>query len=114
MLPMDRISLRVLARPEPNCKDEEMQDFPILPPHLLTCWLLERRLVDFDPGRAAAFWRHHAAQRSPWLSAGFCVEAGHQFEPYGLYGDEAEYTVSKEKVLAIFLSTLDSKLGTWF
>ena len=37
-----------------------------------------------------------------------------QWEPYALYGDEAEYTVSKEKILVIFISYSGSRCWHYF
>ena len=53
---------------------------------------------------AIRFWSHHEKQGTPWL--GHCLKEkdGFVVHPVSLYGDECEYTATKEKVLMIYLS----------
>ena len=75
-------------------------ELPIFPPHLLAAWLLETRRLSFDADAARRFWQQHRTQKTPWMEGqDFEFE---QCEPFAIYGDEAEYTVSKEKILVIF------------
>ena len=99
-LPIDFISLPLKGK----ANDEvTMQQVPIIPPHLLSAWLLQAGFLAFDEAATAQFWQHHIRQRTPWME-GQTLDTAMAFEPYGLYGDKAEYTVSKEKILIIFLS----------
>ena len=53
-----------------------------------------------DGERSRMFWQHHEDRQTPGLSSQkFAFD---KCEPFSIYGDEAEYTVSKEKVLVIF------------
>ena len=97
---MDFISLPLKGK----ANDEViMQNVPILPPHLLAAWLLQAGFLKFEEAATAQFWQHHMRQRTPWME-GHTLESAMAFEPYSLYGDKAEYTVSKEKILIIFMS----------
>ena len=80
-----------------------MEKVPIIPPHLLSAWLLQAGFLKFDEGATAQFWQHHIQQKTPWMK-GHTLESAMAFEPFAFYGDKAEYTVSKEKILIIFLS----------
>ena len=98
-LPIDFIALPL----KDAANKEVMQKVPILPPHLLSNWLLQAGLLTFDQRATAQFWQHHIRQRTPWME-GYTLDSAMAFEPYALYGDKADYTVSKEKILIIFLS----------
>ena len=98
-LPIDCISLPLKG----DEKKEVIEKVPIIPPHLLSAWLLEAGFLAFEQHATAEFWQHHICQQTPWME-GHTLDSAMAFEPYALYGDKAEYTVSKEKILIIFLS----------
>ena len=107
-LPMDKIALPVLPPPEDGgVQKSVMMELPILPPHLLTAWLLQSKRLAFNVEAAAQFWDHHRAQGCPWMRGPTfqCPKASAEYEPFSIYGDECEYTVSKQKILMIFCST---------
>ena len=105
-VPMDTVSIPVKAKPEdPKCLEEKTTELSIVPPHLLTYWLLGNGLVKFDQTRARKYWEHHRSMKAPWMTG---TEAEHpelseHFQPVALYADEAEYTASKEKITVLFL-----------
>ena len=78
-------------------------DLPILPPHLLTMWLRKAGLLVFNREAAIEFWAHHRSVGTPWMRT---MQQDDCFQPFALYGDEAEYTKTKEKLLVIFASYL--------
>ena len=99
---MDSIKLTVRARPDPKLKSQETIDmtFPILAPHLLTHWLLGKGKISIDRVASESFWMHFKKQKAPWME-GFDST---NFVPLAIYGDEAEYTITKEKILALYIS----------
>ena len=109
---MDYIRLPLKAKAESG-NNEIYENVPVVPPHLITCWLLEAGLLSFDTGAATRFFRHQLEVAAmPWIvgdpdfSNLHSKEASTMFQPVSLYGDEAEYTNTKEKVLIIFISYL--------
>ena len=92
-LPLDRIRLRVKDRPDRETTSVTEMQFAILPPHLLTAWLLQSNRVAFDRDAAKQFWWHHRDR--PWM------QGDHDVEPFALWADEAEYTISKEKIFVL-------------
>ena len=79
-------------------------DMPIIAPHILTSWLIASGLLSFSESKAAEFWDHWRAVDAPWMRhRDFADKArARTFQPFGLYGDEVEYTESKEKLLLVF------------
>ena len=107
-LPIDKITLPVLPPPEDGGIEQSVtMELPILPPHLLTVWLLKSKRLAFSAEAAAQFWDHHRARNSPWMKGPTfqCPKASAEYEPFAIYGDECEYTISKQKILVIFGST---------
>ncbi|CAE7261614.1 unnamed protein product [Symbiodinium necroappetens] len=74
-------------------------NFPIIAPHLLTHYLLRNNKISIDRAAAGRFWQHFKAQKAPWME-GFDWKA---FVPVALYGDEAEYSITKEQILALYI-----------
>ena len=106
---MDTVSIPVKAKPhDPENKEVKNMDLAIVPPHLLTVWLLGNRTVAFNPTPASAYWRHMRERGVPWMSGPDHEhpELSHHFQPVALYADEAEYTVSKEKITILYMRTL--------
>ena len=119
MLPVDTIRIPVLARPEQNKDDKTYMDMPIIPPHLLVVWLLRRAAVSFSPDKAQEFWDHHRRQGTAFMLGRAGDEGSASWEPWALYGDKAEYTITKEKLLVLFCSSRDFNsqhisLWLWF
>ncbi|CAE7240393.1 ppk25 [Symbiodinium sp. CCMP2456] len=75
-------------------------DFPILAPHLLTHWLLQRGKISIDRAASESFWMHFQKQKAPWMEGFDSTD----FVPLAIYGDEAEYTITKEKILVLYIS----------
>ena len=69
-------------------------------------YLLKEKLLILDDPAAETFWSHHQMQNTPWLGECKLKKDGYVVHPVSLYGDECEYTATKEKVLMIFLSLL--------
>ena len=105
---MQNISIRVKTRPEKGCTDESDMELPILPPHLLTKWLLDMGLLSFDEDEARRYWNHFRERKAPWMTMHPFQDpdASAKYQPFAMYGDEAEYTLTKEKILIIFASPL--------
>ena len=99
---MDSITIYVKARAEPNCPDVVPFALPVFPPHHLASWLVRTGRLKVDREASQQFSRHFMEQRAPWMEDP--AFAATNYYPYGLYGDEAEYTVTKEKLLVIFMS----------
>ena len=103
-MPLDKIRLPVKARPDKQCTERINLDIPILAPHLLTAWLLETKRIQFDPEAARQFWSHHRDQKTPWMSG---QTFNHEScEPFALWADEAEYTITKEKIFVLLARNL--------
>ena len=104
---MDSVTLRVRVRPEKACNELVDMKLPIIAPHLLTCWLLEQGSLSFDRDSAQRWWSHHRRQKFPWMEMpGFRnKEQTANFQPFALYGDEAEYSITKEEIFVIFASS---------
>ena len=111
-MPLDKIRLPVKARPDKSCTDCIEVNIPILAPHLLTAWLLETKRIQFDGQAAKQFWSHHRDQQTPWmLRQSFNEES---CQPFGLWADEAEYTISKEKIFVLLARDLaTTPLAIW-
>ena len=105
---MDSILLNVKVRPDKKCQEMAYKSMPIIAPHLLVRWLLDMGLLKFDRDAANQFWAHHRAQGVAWMEAPDFDTSMQTwwFEPFALYGDEAEYTLSKEKIFILFASPL--------
>ena len=103
---MDTLRLSVKLRPEKDCADETLMTIPVVAPHRLTRWLLDQHKIRFCQASARRFWDHHRAHGVPWMqTCGFQnADFAATFQPFALYGDEAEYTITKEKILVIFVS----------
>ena len=99
-LPLDQIQLCLKAQPSKTIQEETTMMMPIIPPHLLTTFLVSKGRLKFTAAKTRQFWDHHRRQSTPLAMQG--LPAGNALvEPFGLYSDEAEYTVSKEKILVI-------------
>ena len=83
-------------------------DMPIVAPHELLQWLLKERYVVLDDSAAERFWRHHEEVATPWLGKVPTKKDGYMVHPVALYGDEAEYTQTKQKILMVFLSPIEA------
>ena len=85
-----------------------MFSLTIVPPHLLTCWLLRAGRLRLDAGKCEEYWRHVQKVKMSWMinPGQPCRELAHHTEPVSLYADEAEYSVSKEKLTALILRIL--------
>ena len=105
LLPVDAIRMHVLARPEENKEDKTFMDLPIVPPHLLLVWLLRINAVRFNPEKAQEFWSHHRSCGTAWMQGRPADQGSATWEPWALYGDKAEYTITKEKILVVFCSS---------
>ena len=103
-LPLDVIRLNVKPRPEESSEEQITMEMPIVLPHLLAGWLLQKHRLSFSASKRLEFWQHHRRQATPLGTGLQC--SGSLVEPIGLYSDEAEYTVSKEKILVIMCSTV--------
>lgn len=99
---MDKITIYVKARAEPNCPDVVPFEMPIFPPHRLTAWLVRTGHLQLDREASQQFFNHFREHQVPWMEESSAETA--DFYPYGLYGDEAEYTATKEKLLVILIS----------
>ena len=99
---MDSIRLMVRARPDPKdkCKETIEMSFPIIAPHLLAHYLLLESKITIDRAACERFWLHFQERKAPWME-GFDAT---NFVPLALYGDEAEYTNTKEKILVLYIS----------
>ena len=108
--PMDHVTLKVRVRPEKECNELVDMKLPIIAPHLLTCWMLEQGCLSCDPDSAQRWWSHHRRQKFPWMhTPGFHSEdQTANFQPFALYGDEAEYSLTKENIFVIFASSQSS------
>eukprot|EP00439_Symbiodinium_sp_Y106_P017824 s4590_g2.t1 len=74
--------------------------FPILAPHLLTRHLLQRGKISIDRAAAERFWLHWKQVKAPFMEGFDSTD----FVPLAIYGDEAEYTITKEKILVFYIS----------
>ena len=101
-LPLDSIKLKVRARPDPKTRSDETTEmsFPILAPHLLTRHLLQRGKISIDRAAAERFWLHWKQVKAPFMEGFDSTD----FVPLAIYGDEAEYTITKEKILVFYIS----------
>ena len=79
-------------------------DMPIVAPHELLQWLVNEKFVALDDVAAKRFWSHHEEVCTPWLWKALFKKDGFTVHPVALYGDEAEYTQTKQKILMVFLS----------
>ena len=103
------MSIPVKAKPhDPESKEVKFIDLAIVPPHLLTAWLMSNRTVIFNRTKSYEYWQHMRRQGVPWMSGPDHdhPELSNHFQPVGLYADEAEYTVSKEKITILYLRIL--------
>ena len=105
-LPVDKIQLRLKAQPAKSIEEEITIEMPIIPPHLLTTFLVSKGRLRFMAAKTLAFWDHHRRHSTPLAKQGLPAD-NTLVEPFALYSDEAEYTVSKEKILVILCSTRD-------
>ena len=97
---MDKLRLPVKARVGTTSEEKLEMDLPVVPPHLLAAWLLETGRISLNADSARRFWTQHRERQTPWMEGqDFVFE---QCQPFAIYGDEAEYTVTKEKILVIF------------
>ena len=106
-VPLDSIWLPVKARPEESdCQDILPAEIPIIAPHELTKYLLDTGMLKFDVDKTRQYWSHLLSRKISWVAgSGFeTADAAVWWEPFALYADEAEYTVSKQKILMIFCS----------
>ena len=81
-------------------------DIPIIPPHELTAYFMYTGHLRVDASKARQHWDHLRARGVAWM-AGFLFQSSDEaakFQPFAIYADEAEYTVSKEKILMVFCS----------
>ena len=104
LLPVDTIRIPVLARPEQNKADTTFMDMPIIPPHLLVVWLQGRGMLNFSPQKAQELWTHHRKQGAAFMLGRAGDQGSASWEPWALYDDKAEYTITKEKLLVLFCS----------
>ena len=79
-------------------------DVPILAPHEVLQWLTNDKYVIMNDPAAERFWAHHQSAGTPWLGKAKIRKDGYTVHPVSLYGDEAEYTQTKEKILMVFIS----------
>ncbi|CAE7720352.1 ppk25, partial [Symbiodinium sp. CCMP2456] len=89
---------------------------PIIAPHELVSWLLRAGKLLLHDGDARTFWQHHAAVGSAGVHKCKNFKDGFTVHPISLYGDEAEYTQTKQKILVIYISFPlydDRKLSVW-
>ena len=77
---------------------------PIVAPHEVLAWLLDNNLINLNDAEATKFWEHHRAVQTPYLDKAATCKDGFVVHPLTIYGDEAEYTQTKQKILTIFLS----------
>ena len=77
---------------------------PIMAPHEVLAWLLDNKLISLEDSDAKRFWEHHVAVQTPYLDKAATCKDGFTVHPLTIYGDEAEYTQTKQKLLTIFLS----------
>ncbi|CAE7819615.1 ppk25, partial [Symbiodinium necroappetens] len=79
---------------------------PIIAPHELVPWLLSNQLLVLDDTAATKFWEHHSTVATPGVSNCRNFKDGFTVHPVCVYGDEAEYTQTKQKILVIYISYL--------
>ena len=79
---------------------------PILAPHEVLQWLVNDKFVIMSDSAAQQFWRHHREVGTPWLGKAMIEKDGYTVHPVALYGDEAEYTQTKQKILMVFMSAM--------
>ena len=108
---MDQIPVPMKAKPQdPQNTEEKIEQLSIVPPHLLTKWLLDQSHIQFQEAKAKEYWQHARKFQLPGMMGPLHkhpeLSASNHFEPVGLYADEAEYTASKEKITILFLRIL--------
>ncbi|CAE7197038.1 unnamed protein product [Symbiodinium sp. KB8] len=89
---------------------------PIIAPHELVPWLLSNQLLVLDDTAATKFWEHHSTVATPGVSNCRNFKDGFTVHPVCVYGDEAEYTQTKQKILVIYISFPlydDQKTSVW-
>ena len=102
---MDCLPIPVKAKPQdPQNTQEKIEQLSIVPPHLLTKWLMDKGYIRFQEAKAREYWRHLRDFQLPWMMgpAHQHPELSSHFQPVALYADEAEYTASKEKITILF------------
>ena len=99
---MDSIKLTVRARPDPKEQNTETVEmsFPVISPHLLAHYLLRNNRISIDQAACDRFWQHFQSRGVPWMQGWDPTN----FVPLALYGDEAEYSITKEKILVLYIS----------
>ena len=75
--------------------------FPVIAPHLLTHYLLREKKITICRAACDRFWLHFKSKNVPWMQ-GFDSK---DFVPLALYGDEAEYSITKEQILVLYISS---------
>ena len=89
-------------------RGEILRDVPIMAPHEVLQWLVNDKFVIMSDIAAQNFWSHHQAAGTPWLGKAMTSKDGYTVHPISLYGDEAEYTQTKQKILMIFISAMEA------
>ena len=108
---MERIPIPIKAKPHDRANTEEkIEQLSIVPPHLLTKWLMDNGFIRFREAKAHEYWQHLRDHRVPWMLGNPEehpeLSRMQHFQPVALYADEAEYTASKEKITILYLRTL--------
>ena len=67
-------------------------------------WLLAEGLLKLNDKAANKFWAHHETVQADWLLKAPHEKDGYVVHPVSIYGDEAEYTQTKQKILTIYIS----------
>ena len=97
-------SIKLPLRDAESDHQTVFEDLPIYCPHEVISWLLAEKLISLNDAAAERFWAHHREVQTPWLRKGLTVKDGCTVHPISIYGDEAEYTQTKQKILVIYIS----------
>lgn len=82
----------------------EWVDMEMVQLHSLLAYLFDEVGIDIPPQQVSAFWEHHEAVGSPWMSE--CNGISHDTLPLGIFGDGARARQQAfrpaEKIVGIF------------
>ena len=80
---------------------------PVLLPHLLVEYLVNRNIVELSDVAMKRFWDHVVSRKVAWATR---HPGRHTHHPIGIYGDEGQITKAGDKVIiCTFNMLLDSR-----